>query len=190
MFKEQIDFNMKKPILFILLIIILLGCKGDGQPEGNIIFPITFNLNVLNENGKAATSFPEGEDIVFSFEMTNITNKEQVLYYGFCDIIVQPTSEFFRIYKYDVNETNLWIDLGRPCMPEACAAVMGYHISADSTTKIQYSWRNQWLPQCTPNNPLQKGKYKTGFQYEFEMLGSEFVGLKSNKILLVEFEVY
>jgi hypothetical protein len=74
-------------------------------------------------------------------------------------------------------------------MPEACEAVMGYHISADSINKIQYSWHNQWLPQCAVNTPLQKGKYKTGFQYEFEMLGSEFAGLKSNKIFLVEFEI-
>ena len=90
-------------MLFIIPIVIILlqGCKEDGQPERNIIFPITFNLNLLNENGKVATTFAEGEDIGFSFEMTNITDKEQVLYYGFCDIIVQPTSEFFRIYKYD-----------------------------------------------------------------------------------------
>jgi hypothetical protein len=66
---------MKSKILLVTLIIIsyVLGCEKED------ISPVEYKFQVLNEQGVAQSTFEEGENVIFSFQIKNNTNEDHYL---------------------------------------------------------------------------------------------------------------
>ncbi len=166
------------PLWFLLA----FGCSSDKSM--NPAFPVSFQFNLLNENREATKSFTVGKDITFSFVIVNASGEAINLNNFQPDLLCQTSSDFFRVY-HNASESGAWADLGRPCIPSNCSYEGAYQIEANAVRKIEYLW----FTGCAKNAPLQTGKYKTGFEYEFSVNGGKYNGLKSKQVFSINFEV-
>jgi hypothetical protein len=128
---------------------------------------IRFRFCLLNEQGKPANRFKEGEDFSFSFIMENKRKTgnlmvpeqtiEKMLVNGFCKVVTQK------------NEV-----VGYPFKVGGCKLGWEYYpfSGTDNKFELTVSWNDGLVGNCHFENlhqsPLPKGTYYTEFTHTFE----------------------
>jgi hypothetical protein len=176
---------MKPKILKLSAIILLFsyltaGCQKDeiwelqiGDEETVILKEVNgveFKFCLLNEQGEPATVFNEGEN--FTFQLTIKNNKEESL--PFFDSGFLKLKDFFA-----VNSKNKYF--GKPYLYDLSTDSnfdtypILHWLQADSISSFTDTWINDNNDRLKMegksifplNSPLGKGRYYTGFTYNF-----------------------
>ena len=166
---------------FLMLSLISSGCENELI---DLDFPVSFQFNLINSNDEVAETFLQGEDVKFTFEISNTSDEIINLSNFQPELLCKESSEFFRLH-YESIEANNWVDLGRPCIPMNCPYEGTYEIGAKSIRKIEYFW----VKDCDKNSNLEPGKCKTEFDFEFEINGGRYNGMKSKQSFSISFIV-
>lgn len=150
------------------------------QPDGNPSDLVSFQFDLLNEQGKPDTVFREGENFSFRFFIINRTDQQLALPNPFFD-----APEFCRVYQTDVSEAqSKEFFVGRPWQSMLCNERGAYPLFPKDTLKLSIKWNPKnsiqenapFIPYfCFPNNYqnppiLTKGNYVTRFETKFKIL--------------------
>ena len=157
---------MKCKILLATFIIVssTLGCEKEENSR------IECKFYVLNEQGEVKSSFEEGENVIFSLQLKNITNEGLYLHHFKMDL-----EDFCRLIKVDVNPP---VDLGKPWEHLFCELVGGILIGAQETLKFEIPWLYEegqmygyiGCPQDSyhaETDTLEAGEYRSSFSSSF-----------------------
>lgn len=123
-----------KPIIKILFLygIIVLMAFSCEKNEGNSI-PVNFKLRMLNEQGEETSTFNEGENVVFSFLVTNQTNEDLYFYQGQMNL-----DDFFCLIKLNTSREDIL--LGKPYNLIFCDKIGALKIPANGSLDITVPW--------------------------------------------------
>ena len=170
------------------MLIISVGCQKDddifeleiGDKNAVIVKEVDgveFKFCLLNEQGKPATIFNEGENFTFSFSIKNNRKEKlhanpdnfQFIYLKDFFAVKKRNKYYGKAYLYDFPEDY------QPMFP----AIMNWF--APSTTKVIDSP----LFENTDEVSLRKGVYHTNFYYSFD-----FGSVKTDKLTFkINFEI-
>lgn len=164
--------NLSK-ILFLFGIIVFMAFSCD-ENENNSI-PVEFKLRVLNEQGVETTTFNEGENVIFSFLVTNQTNEDLYFYQGQMNL-----NDFFSLIKLNTSDEDLL--LGKPYNLIFCDKIGALKIPANGSLDITVPWLydsniSLGYNGCeategeyhTNTLPLSVGNYKSEFSSSFKI---------------------
>ena len=134
---------------------------------------IAFKFCLLNEQGKPATIFNEGENFNFYFSVTNLTNEKLLFYHGF-DYTNMKDNEFCEVFTSDNQEIGEpFIFLGYDKI-----GIGAYPFNSEKNYVFEQRWVDmrdstwRWEYGYYKSNnqtPLPIGDYYTGFQYRFQI---------------------
>jgi hypothetical protein len=138
------------------------GCEKDPEP-----FPVDFEYRLLNPKGEVTTTFKQGEDITFSFLITNKDPSLTALY-NFVLEMNSPNSGFCKVYQIVEGQGEIYWGVAG-CLSDLSYEFIGiYPLGKVGIPKeIKYQWLRADEFCNAPNKPLTKGKYKTGFTQTF-----------------------
>ncbi len=156
---------MKKIIFFsaiALLIFTTMSCEKEEQDK----LLVDFKFRLLDTLGNEKTVFNQGENIVFSFEITNKTSQNVYIGNFF------PNDDFFRVFQ--LNPPKRKLDYGKPY--QGYIEIGYFSVKRDSVFKIQIPWKCTFWNEkysvlvCDTNNEtLPKGNFVTEFSQSFEI---------------------
>ena len=159
--------------------ICLFACGHDENPE----IPVTIDYQLLNSEGSPSTSFHEGENFVFSLQITN--NSDHNILFVTDDMDTETFLEVFSLDKKDENGNE--ISFGKPYDSIFLIKVYGMTIYPKETLRIEIPWNAYpWImgvPRYTgafvvnqEREPLPGGNYTTEFStpFSFAVEGEEF----------------
>lgn len=150
------------------------------QPSGNPDDLVSYQFDLLNEQGKPDTVFREGENFSFRFLIINHTDQQLAFPSPFFD-----TPEFCRVYQTGVSEGQSKESLvGRPWQSMVCNERGAYPLFPKDTLKLSIKWNpKSAVQQSAPFIPyfcfsndyqnlpiLAKGSYVTRFETKFKIL--------------------
>ena len=149
-------------LIFQVFLLALIACEKEDND-----LPVTLKLELLDENSVSCNQFEYGENIIFSFKMTN--NLDSILYYDLSFM----NDEFFKVYLKDGDDL---IAIGKPYVSLYLELRYGqFFISGNTTSGNFLPWISDssivHVPPCFvihPNEPLEKGDYVTGFTSDFK----------------------
>lgn len=170
--------NLFKNVIFILLFSILAtGCTLDDVIYGvmvendngvlkKTVHGVEFSFCLLNENGRPATIFKEGEDFWFRFQIKN--NTAEAL--PFNDYGFYNTYDFFTVHDASASLGKPMIFLKHDTSAEAREIAPGatetfalpWHAEKEEFQLMYGYFEGIHQPD------LQKGKYYTKFTYNFK----------------------
>lgn len=149
--------------------------KGDVFVEKDIN-GIEFKFCLLNEKGKPADTFKEGENFYFYFSIKN--NSERDYYYDHyeCSVI----KDFLRVYN------NSGLDIGKSYKPllQTMPGIGRYPFKQGDIYIFRVPWLHEshdeetvlsggdYHYQSVYQNPLSKGNYHTGFEHQFFLVNN------------------
>ncbi len=149
-------------ILIQLSLIALLSCEKEDNKND---FPLSLSYELLDSLGNSKTTFSKGEEIIFSFKITN--NSDSILYFETNFI----NEEFFKVYKIENGEK---ISMGRSFKGLYCYYVPtpAFHILPGKSGGVAIPWspvNEHYYPFCNlvQKPPLDVGDYFTGFESNF-----------------------
>ncbi|MFT6970782.1 MAG: hypothetical protein ACJAXX_001348 [Roseivirga sp.] len=126
-----------------------------------------FKYGLFNTQGQPTTEFNQGDQIIFSFWMTNDTDQSWYL-------IQSEYRDFFRVYKIEGVDNQ--IDMGQPHDGMFFQKKLGIGPISKNTLKFELPWvvpasmeldRGLWKKGRNAP-PLEKGNYRTVFDQSFE----------------------
>lgn len=148
--------------------------------EVNPDSPVEIRLSTLDTEGNPGNTFKVGEDFMFDFSMTNITNND--IYYEKHDF---NRENFLRVFK--INESSVgdaMIDKGKPYKGLFCLEVGAIKLVPGlNSFRIPWKAPDNYYPQnglffCFGNNLdyLPAGFYQSEFRsiFSFSIDGEEF----------------
>jgi hypothetical protein len=167
------------------MLMVLTGCDKDWEISPGIgrdviqkkVDGIVFKFCLLNEHGKAATVFNEGENFSFYFAVTNKSGKKLDFDAAFAET---NRNDFCTVYNSE------GLNLGKP-FDMLGALYIGTAASPfkDGETYIfEVPWSDNrdsvWFwdvatYESTHQQPLEKGNYHTGFNHRFRFNGEQRV---------------
>jgi len=135
---------------------------------------IAFKFCLLNEQGKPATVFNEGENISFYFSVTNRSKKD--FYYD--AYLLGYDKNFLRVFN------SSGFDFGKCYKPlnHTDIGVAAYPFNDGDTYTFIVSWIHEkemimkggdFAYQSIPTQALEKGNYFTNFKYSFFFQGKQ-----------------
>jgi len=142
---------------------------------------IAFKFCLLNEHGKPATVFNEGENFSFYFSVNNNTSENLLFYPGFA--YANPKDNgFCEVYTLD-NQ-----NIGKPFVFLGCdlIGIGAYPFNSEKNYVFEQQWKDmrdstwRWeygYYESSNQTPLPVGDYHTGFQYRFQF---ESTGTSTN----------
>jgi hypothetical protein len=151
--------------LFGIVLFTAFGCEKNKND-----IPIDFTFRLLDTLGNKSTTFNEGENIIFSFLITNKSSKDQMVENFF------PNDEFFKVYKSNGEA----ISYGKPY--DAVCYIGFFTIPANDNLEFKCPWVVSSNPEhyglCLMQsydhiNYLPKGNYFTAFSASFNEDGSQ-----------------
>jgi hypothetical protein len=183
---------------FIFLCLLISGCERSeiekqisweiSPTTSSIILDedngIEFKFYLLNEQGKTATVFNEGENFTFYFSVTNTRNEKLFFDPGFA---YSKENDFCKVYTSD-NQV-----IGKPYMfrgnDKVGAAAYPFDINKEYvfeqlwTGNLDTAWRWEYgYYTNTFQTLLPKGNYYTGFKYRFQFPSSVNSTLYTNML--------
>ncbi|MDD2198067.1 MAG: hypothetical protein PHW91_12865 [Bacteroidales bacterium] len=153
------------PLLTLLLAFCLSGCEKNKND-----IPVDFTFQLLDTLGNESITFNEGENIIFSFLVTNKSSKVQMVENFF------PIDEFFNVYKSNQEEINF----GKPY--DGNCEIGYFSIPANCSLEFKCPWVVSSDPDhygfCLAQNQdhldcLPIGSYFTVFSSSFNVDGSQ-----------------
>ncbi|MFD1875538.1 hypothetical protein [Hymenobacter bucti] len=137
----------------------LAGCQQtDSAPKG----PLTASFQLLNEQGQDATVFPQGQNVIFRFEIVNTSDQDV-----FVKNPVFDTRDFLEVFSTAEKQQ---VSLGKPYSGIFCYYVGGYVIPAHKAITCTIPWVDATayplsFPFCghAPTTYLPIGHYRTAF---------------------------
>ncbi len=183
---------LKISTILLLFVMMGAGCENESsldnnQEEKDSIYEISlsskdtviqksidgidFKFCLLNEDGEPATVFNEGEN--FSFYFSAINNRENSNLYFDMDFIYRyPDVNFCKVFDAE-NQ-----DLGRPyklLTPTDIGIYYPFDLEQSYTFEVSWTENRDFIWWCEGGGasqslhrtPLIKGKYYTGFKYQF-----------------------
>ena len=162
---------MKKTMFFLMIWLILIcsSCKKDPPIEFSYGVPMTFQFKLLDEAGKEATEFKQGQNFTFSLRIKNHSNNKWDLLAS----RLYQTPDLFRVFKI-INSTDS-LDMGQPYDTNVWCSEYDIAIKPNETFDLKFNWVSDSTVRfisCgmrgSNKNMLPVGKYKTGFTYRFQ----------------------
>ena len=163
---------MKKLLFFLMIgwVALASSCKKESPPEFLYGVPLTFKFRLLNEAGKEATEFKQGQNITFNLLMTNYSNNR----WDFLASRLPSDYNFLRVFQV-VNATDS-LDLGQPYDRKVWCSDYDVAIKPNETFDLKFNWASDSTQisksicgmRGTNKMVLPIGKYKTGFTYRFQ----------------------
>ena len=173
----------------LFMIMGMVGCKEEEDPIWelhpggkqtviqNELSGISFTLYLINEEGKPATVFNEGENFYFYFSIKNNSGKNYYYNAYECGYI----TDFFRVFS------SIGVDYGKSykVLPMPDLGETGYPFNNGDTYTFKIPWMHSEVAlfegedfsyQSVLRDKLKKGTYYTSFKN-----GSYFVGNDANK---------
>ena len=133
--------------------------KANTAPTG----PLTASFQLLNEQAGEATVFPQGQNVIFRFQITNTSDQDV-----FVKNPVFDTRDFLEVYSTAEKQQ---VSLGKPYAGIFCYYVGGYVIPAHKAITCTIPWVDAAayplsFPFCghAPTTYLLAGHYRTSFR--------------------------
>jgi hypothetical protein len=152
---------MKYPFFMLAMALVsgTVSCqKTDPAPDG----PLTVSFQLLNEQGREATVFPQGQNLLFSYQVANSSDQDIFLKNPVGDL-----THFLEVYGMAEKQA---VSLGKPYSSIFCYYIGGYTLPAHQTMTLSIPWVTSSAyptsPQfCghAPNTYLPIGHYSTTF---------------------------
>lgn len=162
--------NLLKIILtFSPLLLIGASCK-----EESIDLPVSYQFQLLDEQGNQSTTFQKGENFFVNFSIIN--NSDEIIYFNQNSL---NKDNFFRVFEKVVENNKIqMIDYGKPYSGMFCLEhyAGGIPIPANGSVDFKFAWHtdkednlSQLDPFCRSNAAdfLEKGNYVTKFSSHF-----------------------
>lgn len=163
----------------LLLLLGVAGCEKEGlweiSPDGNQtvieqkINGLTFKFCLLNEKGKPAAVFKEGENFTFYFQIKNETKKK---YY--CDIYqCSYTNDFFSV----MDSSGKRIGKSYEALPQTLEG-LGHLLNHRDSYTFKVTWNHpeesivqggDFRYKSIKKEPLKAGSYYTSFSHKFKL---------------------
>jgi hypothetical protein len=150
--------------LFYLLSAVLVSSTVSCQktataPDG----PLTASFQLLNEQGQEATLFPQGQNVIFRFQVANTSDQDIYV----CNPVFNPR-DFLAVYRTAEKQP---VSLGKPYSGIFCEYVGGYRLGAHQAMTFTIPWVDAAaypirFPFCghAPTTYLPTGHYRTAFR--------------------------
>ena len=163
---------MKKVNLFLLVLpvamLAYISCSKDGNSPDH---PVEVQFQLLNEAGEPATSFREGEDIIFDYKMIN-THGEDIVWYD-NNHSGKPVYPVFGVYHDMSGDVTL---VGHTHEPDIFFTRWGSTMSPSEPVIIRVTWLGNiektkitWGSiKHLGNSTLPKGKYVVMFEHAIQ----------------------
>jgi hypothetical protein len=165
---------MKKAMFFLMLWLISISssCKKDAPFEFAYGVPLTFQFRLLNEAGKEATEFQQGQNFTFSLRITNHSNNR----WDLLSSRLFETSDFLRVFKFIGTTDSL--DIGQPFDNKVFCSSDDVFIKSNERIDIKFNWTSDSTQFPTKGcgirgankGKLLVGNFKTGFTHRFQFL--------------------
>lgn len=185
---------MKTTLLKLGAFILLFAFMGAGcEKEDELLWEISpdsktaviqkgvdgieFKFCLLNEEGKPATVFNEGENFSFYFSVTNNSSEKFYFYPGYA-----YSDEFSRVYssnnqdKGQPYQTINVLDIGVGAYPFNIGESYIFEQPWVDVRDSNWSWEKATY-KSTHKPYLEKGNYYTGFKYRFQFEGEKPVNM-------------
>lgn len=180
-------FLLKISFIFLLLGLMGAGCEKDDEilweisPESKTaviqkeVDGIEFKFCLLNEEGKPATVFNEGENFSFYFSVTNNSSEKFYFYPGYA---YSNEDGFSRVYNSDNQDKGKpyqvinVLDIGVGAYPFNIGESYIFEQSWVDVRDSNWSWGKATY-KSTYKPYLEKGNYYTGFKYRFQFEGEK-----------------
>ena len=177
-----------KTFLIVSSLFMIMGMAGCGEendpiwelyPGGkqtviqNEISGISFTFYLMNEEGKPATVFNEGENFYFYFSVKNNSGKS----YDHGAYLCGYTTDFFRVFS------SARMDYGKSynTLPIYDLAMTEHQFNGGDTYTFKIPWMHSeealfegedFPYQSILRDKLGKGTYYTSFKHEFKFIGN------------------
>ena len=133
------------------------------QPDTAPAAPFTASFQLLNEQGQEAASFPQGQNIVFRFQLIN--HSAQAVYF---------TAPLFDTRQFLALTTREGTSLGKPYTGVLCTLIGAYQLAARDTMTFTIPWvaaaayptSGQFCGHAATSY-LPTGHYRTSFAPSF-----------------------
>jgi hypothetical protein len=157
-----------KNLSYMALLLSVIATLPVGCEESKTDLPIEFGLRLLDTLGNEKTEFNEGENIIFSFLVTNNSNSEM-----FIRNFISNDSNFFRVYGLNSSKVN--IDYGTAI--DIVCEIGGFNLEANGFIDFKCPWviseKDENYHYCISQLPgehetfLPVGNYYTTFKQKF-----------------------
>ena len=152
-----------KRLLLCALTVALLGSSSGCAKSDAPTSPLTTSFSLLNEQGREATVFAQGQNIIFRFQITNPTDKNIILRNPPID-----DTHFLEVTRIAAGKGAE--NVGKPYARIFCTFNLIYGIPAHQTG----TWSIPWVEASAfPTSPifcahtstshLPTGRYRTSF---------------------------
>jgi len=197
-------YENKKTLLITLLLFMITGMVGCGEddpvwelyPGGkqtviqNEISGISFTFYLMNEEGKPATVFNEGENFYFYFSIKNNSGKNYYYNAYECAYI----TDFFRVFN------SIRMDYGKSynVLPMPDLGETGYPFNNGDTYTFKIPWMHSEVALCEGEDfsyqsvlrdELKKGTYYTDFIHMFKFNGNETKDVEMSLVFKINFKI-
>ena len=149
------------PILFVAFAGGMVGCqKTDTTPTA----PLTASFQLLNERGQEASVFPQGQNVVFRFQLANTSDQDIAVTNPVID-----ARDFLEVFRTADQQP---VSLGKPYSGIFCNYIGGYPytVPAHQVLTFTIAWVDApaypiGFPFCghAPTMYLPTGHYRTAF---------------------------
>lgn len=147
-------------LLSVLLVSSTVSCqKTDTAPGG----PLTASFQLLNEQGQEAAVFPQGQNLIFRFQLANTSDQDI-----YVENPVFDPREFLEVFSMAEKQP---VSLGKPYSGIFCTYQGGYRIAAHQAMLFTIPWVDApaypiSFPLCghAPTTYLPLGHYRTAFR--------------------------
>jgi hypothetical protein len=136
----------------------ITGCDKTDAPA----MPLVCSFQLLNEQGQEAVVFPQGQNFIFRFQVTNMSDQDI-----YVDNPVIDTREFLEVFSMAEKQQ---VSVGRPYSGIFCEYIGGYTIAAHKAMTFSIPWvaataYPMSFPFCVhaPTTYLPTGRYRTAF---------------------------
>lgn len=136
----------------------ITGCDKADVPA----MPLVCSFQLLNEQGQEAVVFPQGQNFIFRFQVTNTSDQDI-----YVDNPVIDTREFLDVFSTVEKQQ---VSVGRPYSGIFCEYIGGYTVAAHQAITFTIPWVDAAayptsFPFCghAPTTYLPTGHYHTAF---------------------------
>jgi hypothetical protein len=136
----------------------IVSCDKADAPA----IPLVCSFQLLNEQGQDAVVFPQGQNFIFRFQVTNTSDQDI-----YVDNPVIDTREFLEVFSLAEKQQ---VSVGRPYSGIFCEYIGGYTVAAHQAMTFTIPWVAATafpmsFPFCghAPTKYLPAGHYHTAF---------------------------
>jgi hypothetical protein len=150
----------------IVLGVLTSACHKEAEAPSSTI---EADFELLNTQGQSATSFRQGQNIVFRFRVKNNTSDDVLLTNPLFE-----TTHFLEVSKISAGNTSTVV--GKPYKYVFCSYMGGYPVQANNALVMTIPWvedaaypTSEVFCKHSANSYLPAGRYKCSFTTELKL---------------------